>query len=390
LPDAPGNLRPEGALRAAQLIDDGVYAVVELPAFGFAWIDLEISGGSSPAGATGPSARGRKVRNESIELEIDATTGGIRGLMAAGEKMARLGQQLVVAGLADAGKPLASQMRCDRFEVDYNGPALVQATSTGTLVDPRQGDCLARFVQRYRLWAGRPMLEIEVNLSELDPSWLARAAQADPWSVYVASRWAWPDSNSMLRRTSFWASELTEVERPETPDVIDISTRNQRTALIFGGLPYHRKHGERMLDSLLIAGSETPRSFSLGVALELEYPFHAAQDALTPATVVPMDDGPPAAGNTGWLAKIDRKGIAVSHMEFVEAVGEGKGWGLIFHLLDTTGQAGRCRLRLFRNPISARQIDFLGDTIVELSVQDDAVLIDLTPHELARVAVTMQ
>ena len=61
----------------------------------------------------------------------------------------------------------------------------------------------------------------------------------------------------------------------------------------------------------------------------------------------------------------------------------------IFHLLETSGQSARCRLRLFRNPSSARQVDFLGETIVDLSIEDDAVSIDLTPHELARVEVTL-
>ncbi|MFI5457636.1 MAG: glycosyl hydrolase family 38 [Isosphaerales bacterium] len=390
LPDAALDLRPEGPLRAAQFTDEGVYAVVDLPAFGFAWVPSEAAGGTSQAVAGGLSARGHKLRNESIEIEIDVTTGGIRSVAAVGESMARLGQQLVVLGLADAqGKPLASQMRCGRFDVEYGGPALVQATSSGTLVDPREGNRLASFAQRYRLWAGRPILEIEVTLSDLDQTWLERAAQADPWSVYLACRWAWPDPNSMLRRTTFWTPGLTEDDRPETPDVLDISTRNQRTALLFGGLPYHRKHGTRMLDTLLVAGSEVGRSFSLGVVLDLEYPFHAAQDGITPATVVPVSDGPPAAGTTGWLAKIDHKGIAISHLEFAGTTGGDRGWGLVFHLLETNGQAGRCRLRLFRNPTSARQLDFLGETIIDLSIQDDAVLIDLTPHELARVEVTM-
>ena len=128
-------------------------------------------------------------------------------------------------------------MRSERFDVDYGGPALVQATSTGTLVDPRQGQPPGFVRPAIPLWAGRPILEIEITLSDLDPAWLERAAEADPWSVYLACRWAWPDPNSMLRRTIFWSPELTEAERPETPDAFDISTRNQRTALLFGGLP---------------------------------------------------------------------------------------------------------------------------------------------------------
>jgi alpha-mannosidase len=144
-----------------------------------------------------------------------------------------------------------------------------------------------------------------------------------------------------------------------------------------------------MLDTLLVAGPEMHRSFSLGVVLDLEYPFHAAQDAITPARVLSMEEGPPGFGTTGWLAKLDHKGVAVSRLEFAETTRDGKGWGLIFHLLEASGQAARCRLRLFRNPTSARQVDFLGETVIDLSIQDDAVLIDLTPHEVARIEVTM-
>jgi alpha-mannosidase len=390
LPDAALDLRPEGPLRAAQFTDQGVLAVVDLPAFGFAWVSKEADLGRPPAMAAGLSARGRKLKNESIEIEIDSATGGLRSVAGLGEPSARFGQQLVMTGLFDAqGKTVSSQMRSERSDVDYGGPALVQATVTGTLNHPQQGTRLASFVQRYRLWTGRPILEIEITLTDLDSGWLERAAQADPWSVYVASRWAWPDPNAMLRRSVLWSPELTELERPETPDALDLSTRTQRTAFLFGGLPYHRKNGSRMLDTLLIAGMESTRSFTLGAVLDLEHPFHAAQDLLAPALVVPLGDWPPSKGTTGWLAQVDHKAVAVSHVEFVAETGDGRGWGLVFHLLETAGHAGRCRLRLFRNPTWARQADFQGETIVDLSVDGDAVSIDLTPHELARIVVTL-
>ncbi len=281
------------------------------------------------------SARGRQLRNESIAIEVNATTGGLRSIAAVGEETPRLGQQLVLAGLVDtSGKPINSQMRCDRFDIDYGGPALVQGTSSGSLIDPRQGNRVASFVQRFRLWAGRPILEIDVTLKDLDPAWLEHVARSDPWSVYLACRWAWPDANSMLRRTVLWTPELTEADRPETPDALDISTRTQRTAILFGGLPYHRKHGSRMLDTLLIAGSETCRSFSMGVVLDLEYPFHAAQEMIAPAVVVPTDEGPPALGIAGWLAQLDHKNVVISRVEFTENAGD-RGWGLVFHLLET-------------------------------------------------------
>ncbi|HZW30461.1 MAG TPA: glycosyl hydrolase family 38, partial [Isosphaeraceae bacterium] len=189
LPEAALDLRPEGPLRSAQFTDEGVIAVVDLPAFGFAWVPRDSDPTRPAAASGGVSARGRQLRNESIEIEVDATTGGIRSIAAVGEGMPRLGQQLVVHGLQDAaGKPVASQMRSERFDVDYGGPALVQATSQGSLLDPRTGKRLASFIQRYRLWTGRPMLEVAVTVNELDPAWLEQAARSDPWSVYLACR----------------------------------------------------------------------------------------------------------------------------------------------------------------------------------------------------------
>jgi alpha-mannosidase len=396
LPGAAADLRPAGPLRSAQLTDEGVYAVVELPAFGYAWVPRETdpSAPLAPIGAV--SAHDHILRNDSIEVEIDQRTGGIRGLKAGGEGTGRLGQQLVITGVTGldgtgmAGHPV-SKMQARSFEVEYAGPALVQAVARGVLVDTRDERPLASFRQRYRLWSGRPILELDIALEDLDTRWLEACADCgvDPWNHFLACRWAWPDPNSMLRRTCLLAPELTESDRPETPDAIDISTRRQRTALLFGGLAHHRKHGTRMLDTLLIAGRETARRFTLGVVLDLEHPFHAALDLITPAVVVPTESGPPPSGPSGWFVQIDNRAVAITHTEYADPSGDGRGWGMVFHLLETAGRPARCRLRLFRDPVWARQTDFNHELIVDLPIDGDAVQIDLTPHEIARVDVTL-
>ena len=76
LPDAALDLRPEGPLQAAQFTDEGVYAVVDVPAFGFAWVPAEPNLEQPPSAPGGLSARGRTLKNESIEIEIDEATGG--------------------------------------------------------------------------------------------------------------------------------------------------------------------------------------------------------------------------------------------------------------------------------------------------------------------------
>ncbi len=139
-----------------------------------------------------------------------------------------------------------------------------------------------------------------------------------------------------------------------------------------------------MLDSLLIAGRETERKFRFGLVLDLEHPFQAVTELATPAFVIPTRSGPPKTGPAGWFFLIDHKAVAVTRVEALSNSGDGRGWGVAFHLLETAGQAIRCRLSLFRAPAWARQTDFHGELIVDLAIEGDAVLIDLTPHELAR------
>ena len=62
LPDAALDLRPDGPLRAAQFTDQGVWAVVDLPAFGFAWVPREADASRPPASAAGLSTRGRTAQ----------------------------------------------------------------------------------------------------------------------------------------------------------------------------------------------------------------------------------------------------------------------------------------------------------------------------------------
>ncbi len=389
LPDASADLRPEGPLRAAQLTEEGVGAVVDLPPFGFAWVPRENA--DRPATATGTvTLRDRTLANESMTVEVDPATGGLRSIRSVGEETPRLGLQLTIGGpVGPDGKPASTRMRAASFRADYAGPALAQATATGTIHDPRDDRRLASFALRYRLWSGRPTLEVEATLSDLDPAWLALAADSDPWTHYLACRWAWPDAQTTVRRTALLTPTATESERPETPDALDLTSRQRRTTLLFGGLAHHRRHGPRMLDTLLVAGSEAGRTFDLGVTLDLDNPFPAALDMTAPALVVPTEAGPPRSGPTGWLIQVDHKSVAVLRLAFAPLANDGKGWGIVADLVETAGKAARCRLRAFRDPVHARQVDGHGDHIVDLPTDGDAALVDLTPHEIARVELTL-
>ena len=390
LAGAADDLAASGPLLAAQPTEEGVVGIVELAAFGFAWVPRE-SNPDRPIPSSGTvSTSGRTLRNDAMEVEFDPSTGGIRGIRAPGEPTARIGQQLTIAGLADAeGKPSAALMVGEEFALEYGGPALARASSTGRLVHPGDGRTLAKFRQVANLWKGRPTLEIAIALDDLDAGWLESLASADPWTSYLACRWAWPDFSSTLRRSGLLAMETTAADRPETPDCFEIGMRGRKTALLFGGLAHHRRHGPRMLDTLLIAGNERALTCLVGVALDLDFPFQAATDFVAPALVVATAAGPPRNGPSGWLVHVDSKAVAVTTIEFVSPTADGHGWGLAITLMETSGRSSRSKIRLFRDPIAARQTNFTGEVLIDLPVQGDAVPIDLTPFEMARVEIAL-
>ena len=63
-------------------------------------------------------------------------------------------------------------------------------------------------------------------------------------------------------------------------------TRRSSTTILTGGLTFHRRHEERMLDTLLITRGERQRKFRLGIGIDLAHPLHEAIGLLTPPVVI--------------------------------------------------------------------------------------------------------
>jgi len=78
--------------------DDGVWAVVELAAFGYAWVPASRQRPPRLAPMDLLSIKDRTLQNDLITVSLDDKSGGIRGVHGPVEPTARLGQQLVIVG----------------------------------------------------------------------------------------------------------------------------------------------------------------------------------------------------------------------------------------------------------------------------------------------------
>jgi hypothetical protein len=283
-------------------------------------------------------------------------------------RVSRLGQQLVF-------NPGAT-MRVQQIRTTSQGPALGEIVSEGVLLDAQE-QVVANFRQRFRAWLGRPVLDLRIDIMPVQPP------QGYPWHAYYAARFAWRDERATLLRGVNGMSSITSHSRPETPDYLEIRLGRQNTVLFPGGLPFHQRHGGRMLDILLVCPGEATRTFDLAIGLDREYPAQTALGLVTPAPVVATTQGPPHVGAEGWLFHLDAPNLLLTSLRPVAGGVD----GLVARLLECGGFESHAELRCVRDPQRAALLDARGELQMDAPTQGDAVLLDVARNDLVQLRI---
>ncbi len=378
---------------------------VDVAGSGFLWVPA----GTNAATNASPvkMAEDYLLRNDFFEVHLSPETGGIRQVSKYDRSPNRISQQLtyryarertITVGQGDQAEDIKSyyaEMRGTGMRILSSGPAVGEIETQGEIVDQKSGQSLASFKQVVRVWRARPFVELEI---ELTPQ---KLPDAEPWHNYYTSRFAWYDETASLTRSVLMGAHEASGDRLEAPHYFEIATETQRTTILPMGLPFHRKTGPRMVDTILITQRETARKFKIVIAIDQNYPMQAALDAFTPAVVIPTSEGPPRGSTQGWFFHVSSRSVQIVGLLPLlnpppEPVGDWEppapaippsGAGCTVRLQETEGRPTRVKLRCFRTPTSARQRDFLGKTIADLTITEDSVSVDLTSHEIADIEV---
>ena len=385
VPDLAALPAVKAPIKAVEDVDGKKRVVVDLPPMGFAWIGPS---GDEPgkSWSGNPIASGQMLRNEFCEVAIHPTTGGIQSIHDFRARGNRLSQQLVLRKPAEQKsasvdpEAVVSRMVADSIEITSTGRLIGEITSRGQLLD-QGGKRLAGFVQRMQLTLGSRVVNLEIDLDLTEP------LAADPWNSYLACRWAWADRSAELRRSVHLQSHITQARRLEAPHFVEIEAAEGRTALLTGGLPYHQRIGERMLDTLLAVRGESAKTARLGIGIDVPHAWTAALDLLSPPITRREDAPPPAPVQHGWLFSLDSKNAVVTHWSPISDDGPEprKVVGFRVRVLETEGRGGRVHLRSFRAPSSAKRMDFLNQSIGSLNVEGDRIAIELGAYEWVQV-----
>jgi alpha-mannosidase len=376
----------------------------DVPPMGFCWIDRDAS--SSPAverkGWFGrsrskeppPLAEENRLRNEFCEVHFHPATGAIRSITDYQHRDPRLAQQIALR-LPHGGEPGAdvnySIMAAEQIEVTARGPLLGEIVCRGRLMD-REGRRVAGFRQTTRVRRGSRVIELLIDLD------IDRQPGSNPWDSYYAARFAWKDETSTVYRGVGLANLPTELRQIESPHFVDICLAKQRTTLLCGGLPYHRRLGLRKLDTILAVQGETARSFRLGIGIDVPNATAAAVGFLVPPLLLP--DQPPPPTPTGWLFHLDRRNVLATHWEASLVVQASRlpseqpgrphhNAAFRVRLLETDGRGVTLGMRCFRPVVSAEKINAGNVPSVPLVVEGDKIAIPIGPHQWIEVEVIL-
>jgi alpha-mannosidase len=395
LPDFSYAPEARDYIKATQFDEQHKKAIVEIPGAGFVWLQP----GKMPAPAVKsnvPIAEPLLLRNEYFEVHIHEETGGIAQIKEYGRKPNRLSQQLSYRfpyqrniprpdplGDWDEKTPYAA-IRGVQAELTCAGPGMGEIVTTGELYDQVSGNSLATFRQTFQLWRGRPILDVKIELNvQVEP-------EGNPWDHYYAARFAWGDSTASLTRSLLESAHAFQGERFEGPHYFEIAEGEERVTILNHGLPFHRKTGPRMLDSMLVVEGETRREFEFSIALNQNLPMQLARNVMVPAGQYSSPAGPPRMGDQGWLFHVSTSNVQITRVMDLKPDELNSGVarsGFAVRLIETEGLHRSIKLRCFKSPVSARQRDFQGKTVVELPIEDDAVLVEMSLYEIAEIEI---
>ncbi len=387
-PDA-GSPPKDPSVLGVQVDEDRTRVLVSVPPCGFVWLASLNQPPARTSPGKSPLAEELLLRNDRFEVRLSDATGGIAQIWTYRRSPNRLSQQVAIrfphekaittgeGEDRDVYKTFYTAMQMRESRVLSRGPLVGEVATMGDLIDEQTSESLGTYRQWTRVVAGRNVIEVDLELS------LAQDLKGDPWTNYAGCRFAWRHEQVALSGSYQQGAHVAAGERIESPQFVEIADDDFRTTILTPGLTFHRKTGERMLDTLMVTEGESQRTFQFAVAIDSVYPMQAHLDQFSPPIVLSTPTSPPDGKREGWFFYLSSSNVQIQRILPGKTPGT-----FILRLLETEGRARVLGLHCFRNPKSARQIDFQGKTIQQLQI-DDAVTVEISPYEICDVELTI-
>jgi alpha-mannosidase len=364
------------ALYAYENHEDGATVIVDVPSAGFAWLPATDSSVGRPARSSKHLVDELTLRNEFLQLTVDPETGGIRSIRDYQSRGNCLSQQV-------AGNPVSDhatqgnevwRVKADFVRVTVDSELCGEVTAKGQLID-QQGQPIAGFEQRTRLWRGARVIEVEIDICPI----------TEPAKEFIpgnfVARFAWANETAELYRGAIMTRAAVERRLIDSPLYLEIDDGMNRIALLAGGLNLHRRLGRRMVETLLSSHPRSTESFRLGIGVNLKQPLHDALSMCGALPLVRETTEPPQTD--GWLFAFSTRRVTATSWELDrEPLGtEEHLVGFRLRVLESSGRGGTIVLRAFRQIQSACKIGFGGKVLAECEVREGEVHFHMAANE---------
>lgn len=300
-------------------------------------------------GGVKPIAEERLLTNEFMEIAISAETGGIAGIYSGGARGNRFSMRLVRCSPlpSDSKKSTPgeeTQMRCTGHRIVTTNGAIGTLETSGELIDSSSEAILAHFTLRYSLSRGSRTLRVAGNID------VVQEVKGEPWDNYYAIRAAVANESSVCRALIRDKMHRPGSRRVVSPLGVVLDEAERQTLICSNGSAFHRRVGNRFLDTLVAVPGDTKASFSINYGMDVPNPVNAARELLTGPEQVAVS-GSENAPTSGWLIHTSPRDLLVSQLK-IDRSEDGRLYAVI-RLVQTKSQQCKASLRFLRDVESA-------------------------------------
>ena len=168
----------------------------------------------------------------------------------------------------------------------------------------------------------------------------------DPWVNYLGLRTAVASESAICRSLVRDKLHRVRSRRVVAPLGVVIDEAERQTLVCGYGSAFHRRVGERFLDTLISVQGESKQTFHVDYGIDISSPVAACRSRLFPPSVMSVrsqSTGP----EIGWVAHVAPREIMLSSIQ-VHATEEGK-LAAVVRVVQTKSQTAKVKLRFCRD-----------------------------------------
>jgi alpha-mannosidase len=376
---------------------------LDIPAYGFALATAasEDRGQRSLFGRLFSSptkiAEGTTLHNEFMEVSISPKSGGIQGVYSGATRGNRFSMRLVQVTSrpgVDDGEKNDSQMVADKVHVVTATESLGEIAASGKLIDANS-KTVATFQLCYRLHRGSRLIEVTGALTPV------AEITGEPWRNYLGARVAVASEGAIVRVLVRDKIHRGRSRRLVSPLGLVVDEAERQTLISAGGLAFHRRVGDRFVDTLLAVQGETDTSLKLDYGFNVPNAVSTAQSLLAGPAAVPVQT-PDSLPPRGWILYVSPADVIISNIDVRRR--EDGYLAAAMRVIQTRSRSANVTIRFcrdvqfasileggdadrFNRPIETPESDEQANPAKAITHEGDAVRFSTASHQVADILV---